>query len=350
MTENIANIFDENTYKRLKVINKINPLYGSELLNYCNSLSNIIFIPPKFNVKFKKAPLDAINESRFSNFSSIIDNVTMLNQVYTIDLKPHKINIYGNNVSPKYIFHVANIVNWWATIKPQEYYINIYLTNLKKQLPYNADSCMHNNHKSCILNEESINSGFTFVSSPNDIHIFRKEESLKVLLHELIHASKYDFNDNNLSELPVRIKDDNITNEGITEYIAIIHYLWYIANYLHYSIYKNIPLSELFLEVLSNDLGWQEYQINKIFMYFNMKPSDLLITNNNFKQKTSVISYYIFKNFLFNQNSIDIIMSRDIDKINALISNFSQFLVNFKSNKIMHNSLSMRMSLYEFNY
>ena len=102
--------------------------------------------------------------------------------------------------------------------------------------------------------------------------------------------------------------------------------------------------------MLSNDVGWQEYQINKIFLYFSMKPSDLLNTDNNFKQKTSVISYYIFKNFLFTENSIDIILSRNYDLINALISNFPSYLLKFNSEPIRHNSLSMRMSLYEFDF
>jgi len=336
---NIDKIFDENTIKRLSIINKINVPHSAELLKYCNSLPQITFINPIYKMTFKKPPMTAIKESKFSNFDSIINNMMLIKQYYSIKLKPHNINIYGNNISEKYLFHITNIVNWWEKIRPRPYDINLYLTNLKKQLPDIT--------KPLILDEESINSGFTFISTPNDIHIFRKEESLKVLLHELIHASKYDFDNNNLLDLQVKLKDDNITNEGITEYLAIIHYYWYIANYLNYFFYKNISTSELFLELLSNDLGWQDYQINKIFLYFKMKPSDLLNIDNNFKQRTSVISYYIFKNFLFTENSTEVILSRNYDLINELISKFPNFLSNFRSSNIRHNSLSMRMSLYE---
>ena len=335
-------IFDKNTYNRLSIINKKKLLHGDELLNYCNSLPPIIFVDPIYTLKLKKPPLNAIRESKFSNFNSIINNMMTFNQAYSIKLKPHKIHIYGNNISQKYLFHINNIINWWEKIRPKIYEVNLYLTNLTKQLPDKS--------KPLVLDEESINSGFTFVSAPNDIHIFRKEESLKVLLHELIHASKYDFDNNNLLELQIKLKDDNITNEGITEYLAIIHYYWYIANYLNQYVLKNISSSELFLELLGNDINWQEYQINKIFLYFNMKSSDLLNPDNNFKQKTSVISYFIFKNFLFTENSIKIILSRNYELINELISKFPNYLNNFIPFKILNNSSSMRMSLYELDF
>lgn len=340
--------FDSDTYKRLKFMTKINPLHFDVLLNYLNELEPVSFMnPPKYNITYGIKPkLSAINESRFSNFDIITNAVKKLNMLYTIDLKPHKIYIYGNNVSPSFIYHVANIVSWWEKIKPKQYIIFLYLTDLKKQFPPSS---------STVLSEISINSGFTFVQKPNDIHIFRKEECLKVLLHELIHASNYDFSNSNLDNLPVKLRDDNITNEGITEYFAIIHYNWYIANFLKDSTYKNTSLSELFLDLLSNELCWQEYQIYKIFKFFNMQPKDLLSDHNNFSQKTSVLSYYIFKHFLFTQNSLPILLSRNYDNINTLISKFSDYIKNLNFNtKFPYFSSSinesLRMSLYELNF
>jgi len=339
-------IFDEVTRKRLNVITKVKPLYSDSLIKYVTSLEPIIFQVPEYTKKLRIQPnLEVLYESRFANFKSITDNVKSLNTLYTLDLNPHKVKIYGyTDVSESFLYHIGNIILWWSSIHYKKYNerkqfnITLYLTDLKKQLSVNNFT----------LNEESVNSGFTFIQSPNEIHIFRKEECLKVLLHELIHASHYDFTNSELSNLPVKIIDNNITNEGITEYLAIIHYIWYIANYMNHSIYKNISSSELFLDLLSNDLGWQEYQINKIFIFFKMKPLELLNDDNNYRQETSALSYYIFKNFLFNENSIDIIMSRDIKNINTLISKFSNYIKKFNFNpNIPHNSLSMRMTLYE---
>ena len=336
------NIFNENTYKRLNVINKINPKYSETILKYLTSLPSIEFIRPNYLTTTEPAPLNALIESRFARFDSILSSVKLLNKKYVIDLKPHKIVIYGNNISSTYINHVASIIRWWEKIRPQTYLITFYLTNIKKRLP-------PDNHPK-VLTEEYMNSGFTFIKEPCDIHIFRKEESLKVLIHELIHSCKFDCNHSSLDNIPVIIKDDDLANEGITEYLAIIHYYWYIAYYIVTYHNKTIDVSEQFLDLLSNDLGWRNYQISKILNYFGLKPSDLLRKNNNFKQKTSVISYFFLKNFFFTQNSLPIILSRDIKKINELIYKMRDYLLKFDVEPIYKNSISMRMSLYELDY
>jgi len=335
--------FDANTYKRLQVIKKIDLPYSDTILEYLDNLPPIIFKNQLYFTKKQPAPLEALDDSKFSKFPSILNAVKLLTTKYTLDIKPHKIIIYGINVSDKYINHVSNIVKWWSSIMPGKYLITIYLTDIKKRLPPIYPNTPR------ILTEEYSNSGFTFIAEPRDIHIFRKEESLKVLIHELIHSSQFDFDNKYLHKLPLKIKDDNISNEGITEYLAIIFYYWYVANYTHTFFYPNTNPNNLFLNYLSNDLGWQEYQMNKILNYFNMNPSDLLI-ENNFRQKTSILSYFFFKNYLFNQNSLPIILSRSYDDINSLIDSMYDYINNYKKNIVPHSSLSMRMSLYELNY
>ena len=90
--------FDPDTHKRLKFMSKIEPLYYDVLLNYLTELEPVSFInPPKYNITYGVKPkLSAINESRFSNFDIIINAIKKLNMLYTINLKPHKIYIYGN--------------------------------------------------------------------------------------------------------------------------------------------------------------------------------------------------------------------------------------------------------------
>ena len=329
------NIFNENTYNRLSVITKRKLLHSDVLLNYLKELPSIIQIKPTFTKVKQSVPLKALIDSKFARFDSILHSVKMLKTKCIINLEPHVITIYGNNISTVYISHVASIVSWWAKIKPQKYMITLYLTNIKKKLP------PPNSPK--ILSEEYVNSGFTFVEEPCDIHIFRKEESLKVLIHELIHASKFDFNGSNIIDVPCVLRDDDISNEGITEYLAIIHYYWYIANYI-----SSNPEDE-FIELLSNDLGWQHYQISKILNYFNLNPTDLL-EKNNFKQKTSVMSYFLLKNFLLTQNSLPIILSRNVDEINKLIIKMKDYFSIFELEPVMESAISMRMSLYELAY
>jgi len=328
------NIFTPNTYKRLEIIEPENVLFSESLLNYLTSLKPIKLIKPNFSTVDQKAPLVSLIESRFARYDSILNAVKKLQQKYTLDLHPHKIIIYGTNVNLDFINHVASIIRWWETIKSQPYHVTFYLTDAKKRLPPD------NLNK--IITEEYANSGFTFVRHPSDIHIFRKEEALKVLIHELIHASKFDFNGQHIIDVPCNLKDDDISNEGITEYLAIIHYYWYIA-----SIQKD-DTNMYFIELLSNDLGWQKYQISKILNYFDLDPEHLL-EKNNFKQKTSIISYFFLKNFLFTHNSLPIILSRDVNKINGLIRNMKYYIKNYKVVPVLKNSVSLRMSLYELN-
>ena len=351
--QNLNQIFTTDTYNRLSVISPNTPKFSDSIVKYFEQLIKIEFIKPDYiQKKIKSVPLAALIDSRFARFSSILNGVKQLKEKYVIVssvLFPHSITIYGNNISKEYINHVASIVNWWAKIKPQKYSIVLYLTNLEKILP--PDDTLDK-----ILTEEYMNSGFTFIQDPNDIHIFRKEESLKVLIHELIHASSFDFNNNHLLNIPIPIKDENITNEGITEYLAINFYYWYVATWMCTStsvstnVSTNVLVVDQFIDLLSNDLGWQHYQISKILNYFNITdPTILLTKNHNFKQKTSVISYFIFKNYLFFHDSFPILINRDITKINELIAQMTVYIKNIKIINIHKDSVSMRMSLYELN-
>ena len=175
----------------------------------------------------------------------------------------------------------------------------------------------------------------------------RKEESLKVLIHELIHACKFDFNGSHLVDIPCNIKDDDISNEGITEYLAIIHYYWYVASYITNNSNINI-ITSMFGELLSNDLSWQDHQVSKILNYFDLDADDLL-GKNNFKQKTSILSYFFLKDYLFTQDSLPIILSRDISKINTLIKGMKGYLLKHEKIAVSEKSVSLRMCLYELN-
>jgi hypothetical protein len=340
MLNNIYNYFDQQTNNRLSIINPIDIPYKSYILDYLNNLPQVKLIKPNFITKTEKAPLKALIESRFARYDNILNSVKKLEQKYVLDLDPHKIIIYGTDVSKEYINHVASIIRWWEKIKPQTYEITFYLTDIKKILP--PDNLPK------VITEEFGNSGFTFVREPSDIHIFRKEESLKVLIHELIHASKFDFNGSNIIDIPCNIKDDDISNEGITEYLAIIHYYWYVASYICDFSDKSI-INIIFTDLLSHDMGWQDYQVNKILNYFDLDADDLL-AKNNFKQKTSILSYFFLKNYLFTQNSLPIILSRDINKINGLIRGMKQYLINHEKSSVLEQSISLRMSLYELDY
>jgi hypothetical protein len=129
------NIFNENTYKRLSVITKRKLLYSDTILDYLKQLPPVIQIEPQYIKTRENAPLKALIDSRFARFDTILKSIKMLKTKCVIDLDPHVITIYGNDISKVYISHVASIISWWAKIKPQKYIITLYLSNIKKRLP-----------------------------------------------------------------------------------------------------------------------------------------------------------------------------------------------------------------------
>jgi len=127
-------------------------------------------------------------------------------------------------------------------------------------------------------------------------------------------------------------------------------YYWYVAQYIHTFHNKlNINTPDIFLELILHDLNWQEYQLFKILSYFDMKPTDLL-QKNNFRQYTSIISYFFLKNYLFTRDSMPIILSRNYTNINNLIKEIVNYINNIQTQPILPNSISMRMSLFELHY
>ena len=154
-----------------------------------------------------------------------------------------------------------------------------------------------------ILGPISVNSGVTahrFLDDDIHMTIYRKEESDKVVLHELIHYLKLDFallNNDSINNLIVQefniSKDTRFINlfEAFTDSIAIIFN----------SITNCILLNKNINDYFQLELQFIESQMNKILKFFNFKsPKELLdqTSNKSIIQNTSVLSYYILKYFL----------------------------------------------------
>ena len=179
----------------------------------------------------------------------------------------------------------------YCKIKNQE--INIYYANtkFKKKLP-----------KYKILGPNSVNSGLTSKNRLLDskyITIFRKEESDKVLLHEIVHYLEMEFSDLNESNRVINqiiLNDFNVNQdsryinffESYTDSIAIIFN----------SIFNSILTDKSISDYYYTEIDHIEKIIIKILSFFNIKSLDSLFdknTKNKLVQNTSVLSYYILK-------------------------------------------------------
>jgi hypothetical protein len=142
-----------------------------------------------------------------------------------------------------------------------------------------------------IIGSINVNGGQTDLRS---IDIFRKEELIKVLMHELCHFYELDCeNINNNQEIVMKnfnIKTNKIylsIQEAFTEYLAMLHHIAIISYYTK----KSIRLIYHYEKIFSL------FQICKILNHYNFKKFEDLYKNKMI-QETNVFSYYIIKFFI----------------------------------------------------
>ena len=240
--------------------------------------------------------------------------------------------------------------------------INIYLTDFKKEL----NDCLFKN-KNVILKAKNVNSGFT---DGRSITIYRNEENLKVLIHELIHFYNIDIINRRIicneckKKFNVDKKTKIILNEGFVETWANILNLLYIIfenyfnnnyNLLYKIIINKVSLFNKFIQILTKEINKSLKTTAIILLNYKFNSFDEFLINKNkinkLKQETSVFSYYIAKTlFLYNiEKFLDLYFDKTISKgiflnnykkvylVELLISNSNNINFKNKLNKYMKN-------------
>lgn len=275
--------------------------------------------------------LKTLYQNCFSPTNCTIWIETKANNIQVIKLE-NDINIYiiGDKEFVE-IEHVINIVKWiskYSKSSNKKLNLFIYLTPFKKTIKY----------KNQPLTRNEINSGVCY-KYYNWIQLFRSEEILKVLIHELIHYYQLDINDTDYvyDILPIKLPCNQLLlNEAITEAMAII---------LHTYYYSEIMKKD-FKTLLDEELQYSKYMFDNILYHHNIKNIKELFS---LCQYTNVISYYIIKYILIEDIEQALICLFDktkikkyiIEKLLILFKNESYF--NYNINEINYE-LSARMS------
>ena len=182
-----------------------------------------------------------------------------------------------------------------------------YLTPFRKWLPKEA---------TVILGPPHVNSAFSSVCAPNsEIVMFRREEWLKVFIHETFHAFGFDeglhYSDdlNNNIRKVFSLDIDFKVGEAYTEsWARIINCIFY--SYMN-TIQKNKP-KKLFYQYVHASLQLERiysiYQMQKVLRFMGLTYDNLhkktevdaLLRKNMYREQTGVFGYFILGGIIMN--------------------------------------------------
>jgi len=238
-----------------------------------------------------------------------------------------KINIFHKNTDKIgfLIYELINIIHFLFSIykNNKNIELNLYLSDKKKQLPENITN-------SFIFGRDQANSGCcrrsNFINDTSVVDIWRKEEILKVTVHELIHALDIDIEINDTNDIinhyqsKYNISSNKInTNEAYTEILAnIINCFWISQK-------QGKNKLNFFQKLLNLEKNHCLFQCSKIY-----EISDLNQKTIDLNYETNILAYYlirgeIYKNF---DNFLSFLKNKNKDFLTINVNEWYELLRN----------------------
>tara|TARA_Y100000389_G_scaffold195508_1_gene227006 strand:- start:191 stop:1354 length:1164 start_codon:yes stop_codon:yes gene_type:complete len=285
--KNISKFIYENINKSISEINNINHDYILKDSIFNNSISETYYFDKR-----------------------IINNIYKnLHYVYNVTFFYKNINFYVNiyfkekiNIDEyiKYIKLIICICLRNIAIKEKDIFIfDLYLTDEKKHFAYKFPNC---------IESYNINSGYSRFSDNMYICIYRKEEWIKVFIHECLHTFNLDFHDEivnykNMFSSTFNCSSDYNVNESFVELWArIIN-----CGLFTYFMKKNITYGEfekIFELNINIEAIYSIIQGNRLLNCFDINYNSIInkgkknIVKNIYKEKTNALCYYIITSIL----------------------------------------------------
>lgn len=270
---------------------------------------------------------------------NISQDVKKMDAIETIVLKTNKSNIninifYQNEDLTKFkkiIFHSLAFIFNLSYHSILDCTINYYLSDKKKNMECGKD------YSDNEFSHKEVNSG-SCNGMTNTINIWRKEEILKVTLHECIHLLNYDEKSEDYLLKESYKKKYKVTSDSMNIFEAYTEIWAELINiYLTNIIIKgNISSFTKFIEY---EKFFSNFQASKIFYIksLNNKHTDL-------NKYTNVLPYYIIKCEIFNNLRIFLNYCKNRENnINyvKIKKNFKKFLDGLeeckKNDKLFYN-------------
>ena len=307
------NYFESNnsniTYKLLDKYSKTSLLNNNDMNEINNSLKS------KFINHSKDEILKNIKQKLIFNIDSI--KITIYYNNY---IKVNEIDYMIYNILTIY-FGLQNLYNN-NTNNNKKLDLTIFYCDIKKM--YTSES---------FISYKNMNSGLAY---SNNIILFRKEELLKVFIHELMHFLGIDNNyhiENNNKKLTniFKFESENNFNEAYTEFAALFIHTFYVS----FIMFENnfILTLKLFKILFYYEINFSLIQVVKFLNLYKLDFLDFFYTTK-YTETTNAFSY-IYLKFLFlldYQYFLNMILNNNnISQFNEHnIINYIQYLKNKK--------------------
>ena len=268
----------------------------------------------------KIAPNWIMNESKYMpehirNY--IIDKLNGY-MVYTCAIGDRKVEIYFGlmgDMSDKFDLYIRKMITWLKIAfkyAPEqcskELKVYCFLTPFKKKLPKNQFTTISQDH---------CNSAVTTSCAPHgEIIIYRKEEFMKVFIHETFHTLGLDFSNMPLISFNKKIKQLFPIKSEFNLFEAYAEFWASTMNSLMsaYFLTDNKTEEDFYLYsefCIQFEQIFSLFQMIKILDFMGISYNNLYNKDNIsngvrrylFKEKTNVFAYYIIKNILLYNNS-----------------------------------------------
>ena len=205
---------------------------------------------------------------------------------FTFNLHIHYLNVPDLDLLVDTLAFALSFTAHLAPHKVKDITLTYYLLDVKRVL--DGDT---------FFDKEEVNGGACW-SSPEecDITVWRKEEIVKVSVHELIHGLSYDYKQDT-PDIVKHYKDRyGITSpkmntfEAYTEIWAELIHCYLVARLIS-SVTSKSKCYHIFDAFVSTEIEFSKFQSNKVL--------DLLKLNKDVNKETNVTAYYLIKTELY---------------------------------------------------
>ena len=306
-------------------------------------------------LQYKDNPLSLSKELFTSDYELVYASENITKKIQNYDIKYSftmefnhslvSVNIYSEKkiLNTNFLYELKKYIQFVISIHPVNVNItiNYHLSDEKKMV------------KNGILTKKEVNSGSCMVKdSESIINIWRKEEILKVTIHELIHALRYDSYNDNKDVIQHFTSKYDTNSTKINTHEAYTEIWANLINCFLISQSYNGGNKKMFRELVSIEKFYSIFQAQKV-MFHSITKNGLDIDKN-----TNITAYFLIRAELYQRLNEFLKFCRLENLDYVKIKNTEKWLVflqskeiikkkNIFKNKKSHLYKNLRMTILE---